>query len=64
MQHRNGLRGKYGTDVEIFAIAHLMHASMLVYKIDLDVWQRHSLAFVDPNFNDDHDTNGNVHKKS
>ena len=34
-------------------MAHLMRASILVYKIDLDVWQRHSPAFMDPNFNDD-----------
>ena len=34
--------GTYGTDVEIFAMAHLMHASMLVYKIDQNVWQRNS----------------------
>ena len=43
----------YSTDVEVFVLAHLMPASMLVYKIDLDVWQRHSPALVDPNFNDD-----------
>ena len=47
------MAGTYGTDVEIFAMGHLMRASMLVYKIDLDVWQRHSPAFMDPNFIDD-----------
>ena len=45
--------GMYGTDVEIFAMAYLMHTLVLVYKIDLDLWQRHSPAFLDPNFNDD-----------
>ena len=38
---------------EIFSMAHLMCASMLVYKIDLDFWQRQCPAFVDRNFNDD-----------